>query len=103
MKITIFAAVLLAGLYAVTGAVAEEASPTPTPTETPAPAASPAPPKMFYLEVDPNDLALISQAINELPKRVADPLVLKLNAQLQAQAKITENKEAAEKPKKSRK
>ena len=105
-KITIYTTMLLAGLYTVTGALAENAAPAPAPTAMPSPVPLPpekpaAAPQRFYLEVDPDDLRLISQAINELPKRLADPLVLKLNAQLQAssQAEIARNKEADEKPK----
>ena len=36
-------------------------------------------------EMDGNDLAAIGNALNELPKKIADPLILKINAQLQAQ------------------
>jgi hypothetical protein len=85
-------AILLSG---VAGAFAQDATPPLPPVEQVAPAASPAPPAKFYLEVDQADLALLAQAINELPKKTADPLLLKLNGQLQAQAKIVENKEAA--------
>lgn len=92
-------AILISGL---TGAFAQDAAPTPTPTETPALAASPAPQK-FYLEVDAADLDAISRALAELPKRIADPLILKLNGQLRVQSQIIENKEAAEKPKKGKK
>lgn len=69
-------------------AFGQDASPTPTPTETAAPAPAAAPPKLYYLEVDPNDLQAISQALMELPKKIADPLVLKLNAQLKVQDDI---------------
>jgi hypothetical protein len=62
------------------------------PSQTPAPAvtapAAPAAPAKFYLEVDQSDLNAIAQGINELPKRVADPLLLKLNGQLQAQEQL---------------
>jgi len=44
---------------------------------------------MFYIEVDQGDLNALSTAINELPKRIADPLILKINGQLQVQAKIS--------------
>ena len=43
-------------------------------------------PSRYTLEVDAADVAAIGQAINELPKRVADPLIAKLQAQIQAQA-----------------
>lgn len=81
---------ILAALLVATSAVAEDA-PAPTPSPTPeqaAPAPAQAPPQRFYLEVDQSDLAAISQALNELPKRVADPLILKLNGQLQAQGQL---------------
>lgn len=77
---------VLAALLIATGAVAQDA-PAPAPTSTPTPAPSPAPTK-FYLEVDQSDLNAIAQGINELPKRVADPLLLKLNGQLQAQEQL---------------
>ena len=85
-------AILFSG---IAGAFAQDATPPLLPVEQAAPAASPATPAKFYLEVDQSDLGLISQALNELPKRLADPLILKLNGQLQAQAKIIENKDAA--------
>lgn len=107
MKIVIVATMLLAGLYSVAGAQEATPSPIPTPTETPLSTASPAPvmqvPQRFWLEVDAADLGAISQALNELPKRVADPLILKLNSQLQAQQQITSNKAEAEKAKKGKK
>lgn len=78
---------VLAALLVATSAFAEDAAPVPIPPERPAPAAAPAPQK-FYLEVDPSDLAAISQALNELPKRIADPIILKLNGQLQAQEQL---------------
>ena len=101
-------AIALLGMVLVSKARAEDA-PAPASTEAPAavsaPAASPAPPQRFYLEMDQADLALLAQAVNELPKRVADPFLLKLQGQLNAgaQAKIVENKADAEKPKKGKK
>jgi hypothetical protein len=59
-------------------------------TDVGAPAAQQTPaPAKFYFEVDQNDLAAISQALSELPKRVADPLILRLNGQLAVQAQAT--------------
>lgn len=77
-------------LIVATGAFAQ----TPAPSAPPVEQAAPAPPQKFYLELDPGDLQAISQAVNELPKRVADPLIMRLNAQLQAaeQARIAANK-----------
>ena len=92
--------ILISGL---TGAFAQDAAPSPAPTELPAPAASPAPAKLYYLEVEPADLDAISRALMELPKKVADPLILKLNAQLQAQDKIVAKAKPAEEPKKGKK
>ncbi|HXP67452.1 MAG TPA: hypothetical protein VN815_18380 [Steroidobacteraceae bacterium] len=81
---------------AVSHAFAEDAAPTPAPAETPAPVASPAPPAApapapvhFYLEVDQADIGYLSQALNYLPKYVADPLILRLNSQLQNQSLIS--------------
>lgn len=76
-------AILISGL---TGALAQDAAPVTAPIEAAAPVA-PAAPAKFTLEVDQADLNAISQALLELPKRVADPLITKLNAQLAAQAK----------------
>src|SRR5262245_321720 len=56
-----------------------------TPQPSPALPVSTAFPKTFTLEVDAADLQLLGAAINELPKRVADPLAAKLNAQIQRQ------------------
>lgn len=78
---------IVAALLVATSAFAEDAAPTPLPPEKPAPAA-PAAPAKFYLEVDQADLNAIAQGINELPKRVADPLLLRLTGQLQAQEQL---------------
>lgn len=58
---------------------AQEAKPTQEPQ------ASQTVPSTFHLEVDQADLAAISNALMELPKKVADPIINKLNAQLQKQ------------------
>lgn len=85
MKLRIAAIALLVA----TGAFAQTPVPAPPTPEQAAPA--PLPPQKFYLELDPNDLQVVSQALNELPKRIADPLIQRLNAQLQAaeQARIS--------------
>ena len=78
--------ILLAALVAADAFAEDAPSPTPSPAVTaPAPPAAPA---KYYLEVDQSDLNAIAQGINELPKRVADPLLLKLNGQLQAQDQL---------------
>lgn len=91
LRLVVAAAMLLPGLYTVTGAFAQDDDPiqiSPERAGTPAPAPQPAPPAKVYLELDQNDLVAVSQAINELPKRVADPLIVKLNAQLQNQSAV---------------
>lgn len=122
LKAIIFAAtMLLPGLYAVTGAFAQDDDPIQVSPNKATPASPVAPtqqipaepatgnvqpaPTRFYLEVDQNDLAVLGAALNELPKKIADPVVMKLNGQLSppAQAQITANKDSAEKAKKGKK
>jgi len=69
-------------LLLIAPAYAEEPVPTPSPPM------SQVTPQLFYFEVDQNDINAISSALNELPKRVADPLILKLSGQLKAQAQV---------------
>lgn len=40
----------------------------------------------YTIELEQADLGTLSQALNELPKRLADPLIAKINVQLQTQA-----------------
>lgn len=88
-------------------AVAQEANQSSPPTTASAPntqnSAGPTlKPGMFYLEVEASDLKAIGDALMELPKKIADPVVMKLNAQLQEQAKIAQAREEALKaPKKA--
>jgi hypothetical protein len=77
----------LAALLLATSAFAEDAPAIPPTPEKTAPAATAAP-QRYYLEIDQSDLAALSQALNELPKRIADPLLLKFNGQLQAQEQL---------------
>lgn len=42
-------------------------------------------PIVYHLDVDANDLNAMGTALNELPKKVADPLIAKLQAQISAQ------------------
>jgi hypothetical protein len=42
-------------------------------------------PTVYHLDVDANDLVNMGAAFNELPKKVADPLIAKLQAQINAQ------------------
>lgn len=95
-------ACLTAALLISTAAFAEDAAPGYTPpangnAEAPntTPVAAPVAPAVaptaapvagkFYFELEPADLTALSQAIVELPKKIADPLLLKLNGQLQSQ------------------
>lgn len=92
--------VMLLATIVIGAAAAQDASPTPSPTPAPQaspafPAPSPSAPLKFYLEVSPEDLQSISTALNELPKKIADPLIVRLNAQLQRQAEIAKGREEA--------
>jgi hypothetical protein len=90
----------LAALLLSTSAMAQDSPATPAdapaaviaPTTAPQPKTSVAPPqaaqKLFYFELDAAEVQSIGTALNELPKRLADPLILKLNKQLEIQAKI---------------
>lgn len=86
----------IAALFVATSAFAQDtgqSAPAPAIQEPPqgVPAATSnvvsVGPQQFNLVLDQNDLAALSIALNELPKRVADPLIMKINAQLQAQVK----------------
>lgn len=43
-------------------------------------------PQKFHLELDQTDLNALARVIDELPKKIADPLIIKLQTQLAAQA-----------------
>jgi predicted outer membrane protein len=66
------------------GAMAHAAEPVPTSPPALAPAVSAAPPK-YHIELEAADIASLSAALMELPKRLADPLIEKINKQLQAE------------------
>lgn len=59
------------------------------------PAAPPVPPSVYFLALDQQDLSLLSAAINELPKRAADPFLAKLQGQIAKQAEIIERAKSA--------
>jgi hypothetical protein len=83
----------------VTSAAAQTPSPSSSPEpqdSQPAPSPTPPAPVKYYLEIDQGDLNAISQALIELPKKVADPLILKLNAQLQRQDDIRKAAQTAD-------
>lgn len=67
--------------FGIAALIATAAAAQTQPTAPPAP-----PPAEYTLKVDQNDLSALAAAINELPKKIADPLLAKLNAQLQAQS-----------------
>jgi len=81
--------VLVIFWFLATGAFAEDAAPAPTPAPVTTPAA-PAAPVKYYLEVDAADLDALSKAIADLPFKVANPLLLKLNGQLKIQDQLRE-------------
>lgn len=76
---------ILAALLVSTGAFAAEAPASAPAASENAPAASPAP-QTYRLEVTGADISVISAGLMEMPKRLADPLIEKLNRQLQEQA-----------------
>ncbi len=65
------ALIALASLYSASAALAQATPPAPL-TE-------------YTLHVNSADITAIGMAINELPKRVADPLIAKLQSQIDAQ------------------
>lgn len=83
---------LLAGYYTVTGASAEDADKSKDQTQktdvAPPQAPAAALPSKFYFELDTADMTIISNGVMELPKKVADPFIAKLNAQIQQQDRI---------------
>jgi hypothetical protein len=83
--------IVLAALVAF-DALAEDTPPANA-TDKNISAVPPAPQK-FYLEVDQADLETLSKALSEMPFKLANPLLLKLNGQLQVQQQL---KEAADK------
>ena len=60
-------------------------------------AQTPAPAQKTTLEFDPQQLQWLAQAINELPKKIADPFLAELNKQIAEREKA--KAEAAEKAK----
>lgn len=62
-------------------------APTPPPAAQPAPAVTPAPTE-WYLKVDQQGINVLSQCIQELPKKVADPFLFNLDGQLKGQAAL---------------
>lgn len=93
MKLRLFvsAAFFVVAALVVFDAFAEDAPAKPTEAGNSAPVAQP---QKFYLEVDAADLDVLSKALAEMPFKVANPLLLKLNGQLRAQDQL---KEAADK------
>lgn len=80
---------LMIALFAIHPADAQAPSPSPEPQASqPAPLPTPVPTVRYYLEVDQSDLNAISAGLMELPKKIADPLIIKLQAQLKIQDDI---------------
>lgn len=81
--------IALLAVFLSSGAFAQDDDPIQVSPEKTAAAAAQAQqsaiPEKFHLELNQADLNALSIAINELPKRVADPLILKLNEQIKAQ------------------
>lgn len=48
----------------------------------------------FYLKFDASDLQILNNAIMELPKKIADPYLAKLNGQLSSQTQQANEAEA---------
>ena len=89
-------AIALCGHFLISvPAMAQDENPIKVPLEKPVPAVQI--PTTFQLEVDQAELTAISNALMELPKKVADPIILKLNAQLQKQMEARNPKPAEEK------
>lgn len=87
MEIAVKFRLLIATLFAATGALAEDAPSAPPAdfvTSPPGPVIG----QKFYLEVDAADLDVISKGLVELPFRISNPLLLKLNGQLRAQEQL---------------
>jgi hypothetical protein len=82
-KLALLAILLSTAAYAQEDAEAKpkqaQAAPVPTPAPSPAPIAPAVPPA---LTLDQSDLAVLNQCIGELPYKVANPFVQKLNAKL---------------------
>src|SRR5882724_6238833 len=88
MKYTSFATALLLS----TAAMAQD-----KPEDAPAPPAevvAPHPP-MFYFELLQQGLIVLNEALQGMPYRAAAPLLLKMNKQLEVQAKIMANRDEA--------
>jgi hypothetical protein len=74
-----FALLFVATTASAQDAPKPEAPPAPTETK-----AAPAPPK-FKIELEQGDIATLNQCIGELPYKVAQPFVTKLNIQINPQ------------------
>lgn len=55
--------------------------------------------QIYHLEVDANDIAYVGAALNELPKKIADPLIAKLQGQINAQNEAAKKAAETAKPK----
>lgn len=104
-KLALLALLLSTTAYAQDAAQPTEtpapvAAPTQPPAAMPAPVAAPAVPANYYFELTPADLNALAQGLNELPKKIADPILMKMDAQMRAQQpKIEDGYKAAVAPK----
>jgi len=98
-KLVIIAALLATVSFAhAQDAAKPPETPTDAPNQAQAPVVDPKPtvaPTKFYLELDQNDINALNAVIQELPKRIADPFILKINGQLAVQARIAADYTAA--------
>lgn len=63
------------------------------------PAPPPPPPPVYKLELDQTELGHLSAALQELPKKIADPLIAKLHGQIAAQMQERAAAQKAAEPK----
>lgn len=82
MKKTLFM-VAIAGVFATAAA----AQPVPTPAPSTATATPQQPERTFVLTVTAGDLGVIGMALDQVPYRLAAPVITKLQAQVAAQEK----------------
>ncbi len=91
MKYIALAALLLSSAAMAQDLPAPAGAVIPIPQPNPAIGMQQPAEHLFYFEVTQADVQAIGTALNELPKRIADPLILKLNKQLELQAVINAN------------
>jgi hypothetical protein len=79
---------LVIALLASTAAFAEDAPPpNPTPPVTAQPTPPAAPPTSWLLELDSADITTLNMCVGELPYKVADPFVKKIQGKIKPAGK----------------